>query len=133
MTIVGCAPFSFGGYLVDPSTRASKLWTQIRYPLSGILGWTGTVIGIVAGIATILSVVFATDTVRELIWSLALAAIAIIAFSVLVYQNVRRSKAESFFSKIGDIAQAAEIERNLHSYLMKLLDKKRHNHDIIKE
>ena len=118
---------------MDTSTRVTRLWTQIRYPLSGILGWTGTVIGIVAGIATFLSVVFATDTARELIWSLALAAIAIIAFSVLVYQNVRRSKAESFFSKIGDIAQAAEIERNLYSYLVKLLETKFQKREISKK
>lgn len=97
--------------------RITLRWASIRYPLGALVSWLATVIGIVAGLGSLLASMASTETWREFIWGWTLVAIAGIAFTFFALSHFKRAKGRALANTIGQQSHASRILRDTRSFL----------------
>lgn len=97
----------------------SLWWVRLRYPVSAFFTWLALVVGLIAGIATIIQSVGASTTLNETVFSVALAAITIISLGALAYRETRLSGHQNFASTLSLQNHASERLRDLRYFLRK--------------
>lgn len=100
-------------------------WKRLRHPLGALVGWVATAIGIISGGAAILAGLEGYQSARELIWGVALSAIAIVSFAAFALQRMSREPARVVADTMAQQAQASDILRDACNLLAKHVPKKR--------